>query len=722
MPPSGIDPAVFPCLEADLDRVRDALGPVRIHGRPELDALTLEGAGTSRGLVRPVLALLSYYVLTDPSKPADDRAVLAAAATELLHVGALYHDDVVDHAYERRGGPSTNALWGQHLAILAGDCVMLSGLGMLAGLGQREVAEGVRASERMCAGMVMEAADLYSASRSEQSYLDAIGGKTAELFTLACRLGALQAIAKGTGPQATANGARQAPGSGAPREGRQEGREGGREEGREEALAGFGREFGLAYQLHDDILDLTSTEEELGKPVNTDLSEGVYTLPVIRAASRDRDLGRLLGKEVTREEAARARTLVLASGAVEEARALADAHVAKAVDQLSGLSEHPRAVAELKAYAQAVFDRRTDSRPAAVPRQARQTPRSQEAAHGQQVTRWVKDWLVDTGLAATPAEADHHRLAGAMWMIERILPRATDAAADVEGGDVEGGDEDASERKRATAAMGTLICVWDDIFEDPRLTDPRAVTELRENLVATLRQDPAAPWTHGAIPTAWAQLWPRLHKGRTARWREAFLDSIEETFHACEREALHRISGYIPSTAEYLPLRRSTSGFEIGMGCSEVLQDREIPAALRGHRMVRRLEELAFFVIFAENDLAGLDQDEADRIPYNLVRAIRHETGCSRAEAVERVERQVAEKRAQYNAVLAYVPVLFRTLPGLSGQGDRYAAIYDRLKLFVDVRQPESERYAPRTEAAGPDLARLRREISRSAATVPSQR
>lgn len=116
MPPLGIDPAVFPCLEADLDRVRDSLGPVRIQCRPELDALTQEGPGTSRGLVRPTLALLSYYVLTDPSVPADDRAVRAAAAVEMLHLGALYHDDVVDHAHERRGRPSANAVWGEHLA------------------------------------------------------------------------------------------------------------------------------------------------------------------------------------------------------------------------------------------------------------------------------------------------------------------------------------------------------------------------------------------------------------------------------------------------------------------------------------------------------------------------------------------------------------------------------------------------------------------------------
>ncbi|MFF8196737.1 polyprenyl synthetase family protein [Streptomyces bobili] len=689
MPSSGIDPAVFPCLEADLDRVREALGPVRIQGRPELDMLTHEGSGTTRSLVRPTLALLSYYVLTDPSKPADDRAVLAAAAVEMLHLGALYHDDVVDDAHERRGRPSTNALWGDHLAILAGDCVMLTGLGMLAQLGQREVIAGTMASERMCAGMVMEAADLYTASRSEQSYLEATGGKTAELFALACRLGAMQAD-----------------------------KDGGGQADREEALAGFGWQFGHAYQLRDDILDLTSTAEELGKPVNTDLAKGVYTLPVIRAITRDSDLARLVGKEITGEEAARARDLVVASGAVQEAQAVADAHMVKAADQLADLTDHSPALDELTLYARAVLDRRPTPRPAAVPRQVRQVPQAQDSAQAQQVTQRVKKWLVDTGIAATPAETGHHRLTGITSMTERILPRA---AADV-AANAGGSDDDFSERRQAAADMGMLISVWDDMFEDPQLTDPQSVTQLREGLVKTLRQDPAAPWTHGAITTSWAQLWPRLHKGRTARWQKALLDDIEETFRACEREAHHRISGYICSLADYIPLRRSTSGFEIGVACTELLYDREIPPALRRHRLVRRLEELVFFVVFAENDLAGLDQDEADQIPYNLVRAIHHGTGCTRAEAIERVERQLAEKRAQFDAALKYMPVLFRTLPGLSGQGERYMAIYDQMKLFADVQQAKSERYGPKPTGVGPDLERLRREISRPAAPARSAR
>ena len=565
---------------------------------------------------------------------------------------------------------------------------MLTGLNMLARLGQREVTEGTMANERMCAGMVMEAADLYSASRSEQAYFDAIGGKTAHLFALACRLGAMQAE-----------------------------RAGGRPGSREEALAGFGWQFGYAYQLRDDILDLTSTAEKLGKPVNTDLSEGVYTLPVILAASRDRGLAHFLGKELTQDEAVRARDLVLASGAVQEAQAAADAHMAKAADELSRLSDHPHALEGLTAYARAVLDRPAASRPAAIPRQVRQDPQSQDSVQAQQVTRWLKGWLVETGIAATPAEADHHRLSGALSMIERIIPRVADGA-----GNADGSDDDLFERKQTSAALGLLFGVWDDLFEDPQLTDPQAVTALRQGLVTMLRQDPGAPWTHGAISTSWGQLWPRLCNGRTVRWQEALLDNIEEWLHACEREAGHRISGYIPSTADWLPLRRSTGGFEVGLACSEIVQDREMPPAVRSHRMVRRLEDLGFFVVFAENDLAGVDQDEADQVPYNLVRAMRHEMGCSRAEAIERVERQVAEKRAQFTAVYEYAPVLFRTLPGLSGQGDRYEAIYDMLKLFFDMRQGESERYQPQTAAAGPDLERLRREISRPAAQAQSTR
>ncbi|MFQ6329185.1 polyprenyl synthetase family protein [Nocardia sp. CWNU-33] len=656
--PREIDSAVFPHLDADLGRVRDVLGPVQLRGRPELTALTDQGPDTSRRLVRPTLTLLSYYLLTDPAVPADDRVVRAAAAVELMHLGSLYHDDVVDHAYERRGRPSANVVWGSHMAVLGGDSVTFSGMRMLAELGQREVLAAMIAGEEMCAGMVIEAADLYVASRSEQSYLDTIDGKTAAVLSLACRVGAMQA---------------------------------GRSEDEEQALAGFGRHFGLAYQLYDDILDLTSTAEEMGKPVNADLPEGIYTLPVIRAAARNRDLANLLRSRMTGEQAARAHELVIASGAVDEARAVAEEFIDQAGGHLAAVAVDPRARHAMTAYVRSILDRRTSG--PAVPAQVTQPPGAHTDGLPPQLAQWLRSWLVDTGLAVTPAEAEYHRWIGAFWGRVQILPPAADAA-----------------REQTAYAMAVLTLMWDDLFEDPQLRAPEAVTALRRGMVATLRQDPEKPWRSGAIPTAWASLWPRLREGRTTRWQERFLDGIEEWCEAAEREAHHRINGYIPSTADYLPLRMSISGGETALACVEVYQDRELPSKLRNHPVIRRLEELVFFVTFVENDLVGLDQDEADQVPYNLVRAVRHETGCTRREAVEQVQRQVAEQRAQLEALIRYVPALFRVLPGMSGRGKNYTEIYVNL-ANVGLWGRESGRYEQTSASAAPDLERLRREI-----------
>ncbi|MGY5283325.1 polyprenyl synthetase family protein [Nocardia gipuzkoensis] len=654
----GIDTAVFPHLEADLDRVRDVLGPVRFEGRPELTPLTDEGPDTSRRMVRPTLTLLSYYLLTDPATPADDRAVRAAAAVELLHLGSLYHDDVIDHAYQRRGRASANAVWGPHMAVLAGDSVTTEGGRILIELGRREGLAGSTASAQMCAGMVLEAADQYVASRSEQSYLESIDGKTAALLSLACRVGAMQA---------------------------------GRPEDQEEALAVFGRQFGMAYQLYDDISDLTSTAEEMGKPVNADLPEGIYTLPVIRAAALDRDFARLLRSRMTGEQAAHARELVVASGAVDEALARAEEFMDHAAGQLAALPVDPRTRHAMTAYTRSILDRRTPG--PTVSRPSAQPPQTHSEVVSAQAASWLRSWLVDTGLALAPTEADYYRWTGGIRIPAHTWVPAADSA-----------------REQTFAGMFTLALVWDDLFEDPQLTDPEAVTALRRGLVAMLRQDPQAPLRTGAIPTAWASLWPRLREGRGTRWQQRFLDNLEAWFEACEREAHRRINGDIPATADYLPLRKSTSGFETAIACLEVYQDREVPSMLRNHPVIRRLEELLFFVVFVENDLAGLDRDEAGQVPYNLVRAVRHETGCTRREAVGQVQRQLAEQRAQLETVIRYIPALLRALPGLSGRGKNYAEMYTNITsggLWVN----QTDRYTQTSDSVAPDLERLRREI-----------
>lgn len=662
--PGEIDFSVFPHLNADLDRVRDVLGPIQFRGRPELTALTDEGSGTSRRLVRPTLTLLSYYLLTDPATPADERAVRAAAGVELLHLGSLYHDDVIDHADQRRGRPSANAVWGSHMAVLGGDCVTTSGTRMLAELGQREVLAAAITSEQMCAGMVIEAADEYVASRSEQAYLESIGGKTAALLSLACRVGAMQADCS---------------------------------DEHEEALAEFGRYFGLAYQLRDDILDLTSTAEEMGKPVNTDLFEGIYTLPVIRAAARDLSLARLLRRAMTREQAARARELVIASDAVAEAQAVAEEFMDQAAGQLAAVAVDPRARQAMTAYTRSVLDRRT---PRLAVSGSLTPPPADNHLLSPQVMSWLRNWMAETGLVASPAEFDHnHRWAGAVR-----FPTQFAVAAD-------------TTREQVFVGMGLLAVVWDDLFEDPHLRDTEAVTALRRGLVAVLRQDPQAPRS-GAIATAWASLWPRLRKGRTLGWQDRFLDSVEEWFEACEREAHHRIDGYIPSTADYLPLRMSTFGTDIFVAGLEAHQDFELPSMLRSHPVIRRLEELLLWVTAAANDLVSLDRDEADHVPYNLVRAICHETGCSRHEAVEQVQHQVTEKRAQIDAVARYLPALLRMIPGLSGRRKEYLSIYeDSRDIAFGLHQ--ADRYAPTSASTAPDLERLRGELYHYPATDP---
>ncbi|MEU4340133.1 terpene synthase family protein [Nocardia sp. NPDC023852] len=322
-----------------------------------------------------------------------------------------------------------------------------------------------------------------------------------------------------------------------------------------------------------------------------------------------------------------------------------------------------------------------------------QPPQTDGDALLERVLPWLRSWLLDTGLALSPAEADNHRWGGAtIGFAAKFLAPADPA------------------REQSIFAAAALAALWDDLFEDPQLRDPEAVTALRRGLVATLRQDPEAPWRPGAIPTAWASLWPRLREGRTTRWQERFLNNLEEWCEACEREAHHRINGYIPPTADYLPLRMSTGGFETFIAGMEVHQNRELPSKLRDHRVIRRLEELVFWVVFVENDMVGLDQDEADQVPYNLVRMIRHETGCTRDEAVEQVQRQVAEYRAKLDAVIRYLPIFFRVAPCLSGRWKKFESTYQTMTKGGRAAT-ESRRNTPTSASAAPDLERLRREV-----------
>ncbi|HEV7535567.1 MAG TPA: polyprenyl synthetase family protein, partial [Acidimicrobiia bacterium] len=256
------------------------------------------GAGGKR--IRPALALCAGYAAGQ--EPVSDDVVTGAVAVELVHLGSLYHDDVIDEASTRRGVESVNHRWSNIVAILAGDYLLARASSLAASLGV-EVA-GILASTiaELCQGQVLELQRLYDVNRDEAAYFGSIAGKTASLMATACRIGAIV---------------------------------GGLDRASVESLTEYGKHVGMIFQIVDDILDLTATDEELGKPSGLDLAEGIYTLPVIYALRSSPDLKALLGRPLDPDAVAQGRALACAHGAVANALAVADEHAGQAARVLA---------------------------------------------------------------------------------------------------------------------------------------------------------------------------------------------------------------------------------------------------------------------------------------------------------------------------------------------------------------------------------------------------
>lgn len=272
----------------------------------------LIGAGGKR--IRPLFAVAAGTAVPGHDGPAPLDVVRGGVSVELVHLGSLYHDDVIDEAVTRRGIDSVNARWGNLRAILAGDFLLAKASEIAASLGT-EVA-GLLASTigRLCEGEVEELSAAYQVDRTEESYLAAIQGKTASLLSTSCRIGGIVADL--------------------PRD-------------EIDALTEFGLGYGMAFQIVDDILDVIATDEQLGKPAGLDLREGIYNLPTLRAlqAPEGEELRELLGGPIDGEPWARARRLVATSRGIDESIDAARSHVKAAGDRLSGLTDRPSAVA-----------------------------------------------------------------------------------------------------------------------------------------------------------------------------------------------------------------------------------------------------------------------------------------------------------------------------------------------------------------------------------------
>ena len=300
---SLIDGIGIPSLPGDLGRVEDRLGAsVRADDRFLGDvAGHLLAAGGKR--LRPTLALCAGYAASGLETPASDDVVTGAASVELVHLGSLYHDDVIDEAETRRGVPSVNARWSNIVAILAGDYLLAQASSLAASLGADIAALLAATIGELCRGQVLELQHLFDVTRTEESYLSSIEGKTASLMATASRVGAMV-----SGVSADSL----------------------------DALTQFGHHLGLCFQVVDDVLDVTRTDAELGKPAGNDVHEGVYTLPVIYALSRSEELRTLLGRKLEWVQVRRAVELIAVPEVVDASMAVARTHATKATEALAG--------------------------------------------------------------------------------------------------------------------------------------------------------------------------------------------------------------------------------------------------------------------------------------------------------------------------------------------------------------------------------------------------
>ncbi|HKG35317.1 MAG TPA: polyprenyl synthetase family protein [Solirubrobacterales bacterium] len=250
------------------------------------DATATLNAGGKR--LRPLLVLLCA------GPGADAAAVRAAAAVELVHMATLVHDDVLDDAPLRRGRPTVVATSGRSGATATGDLLLSRAFGLLAAAGD---ADAVRllseTSVALARGELAQRRDAFDLSLGRERYLERCRLKTARLFECACLIGRPRR-----------------PGA--------------------ELLQRYGSLVGLAFQLLDDVLDVTGPPERTGKARGTDLLDGTVTLPLIEAAERDPELRSLDLAELDQAGAERACDRIAATGALESARGEALAMVAEA--------------------------------------------------------------------------------------------------------------------------------------------------------------------------------------------------------------------------------------------------------------------------------------------------------------------------------------------------------------------------------------------------------
>lgn len=307
---------IFELIREDLERVERKMREVSSIEYEQLKAALdyLLGGGGKR--LRPALVLLSSKF-----HPADAEKVTSlAAAVETLHTATLIHDDLIDHAFLRRGNPTLNAMWNSAATVLTGDYLFARAADFAAETKSvRVVSIFAQTLMTICGGELKQIFGGDEGQLTKEYYYQRIYSKTASLFAASSETGAIL--------------------SGAP-------------EPDVQALRDYGYNLGMAFQIVDDMLDFAGNEGELGKPVGSDLRQGIVTLPTIyflEAHPEDEVVTKALSGRDERDDEVRAAVEIIKdSGAIESATAEAKGFAARGRDALLTLPDNE--------YRQAMLD------------------------------------------------------------------------------------------------------------------------------------------------------------------------------------------------------------------------------------------------------------------------------------------------------------------------------------------------------------------------------
>ena len=300
---------LFAQLDEDLQRIEEEINKNLQSSVPLIALVTRYIMRSGGKRLRPLLTVLAARLL---NYQGNDHYGLSIVF-EYLHAATLLHDDVVDNAELRRGRPSANTLWGNAAVVLVGDFLLATSFSLSVLSGNLKILRILsETTTSMAEGEVLQLINSDNLEISEEDYIEVIKRKTAILISAACQIGAILGQA---------------------------------DEEQAEAMRRFGLNLGIAFQLRDDFLDYTGSEEEFGKPVGKDLQEGKITLPLIHAlqSSNDGDRQRLV-ELITSDRNydqifAKVKKIIQDYQGLDYTEKLANHHIAEAKSALSIFAE-----------------------------------------------------------------------------------------------------------------------------------------------------------------------------------------------------------------------------------------------------------------------------------------------------------------------------------------------------------------------------------------------